>query len=1223
MALDWQRYFEDANNDFCQLILKSKIKKVEVYQKERLWRIYLSFPRILKSTELDHIAQKVCSQLKFLNRIELFPVFEENHNKTISQIIEQRKYDLIALLFGNNQEKQNSFTQNTKLTINVPYLDIKTNQEKYYEFLINQEICSKINRWFWQEYRIQLIVRAICQKQSASAAISRGHEIWITERKVESLEGNYQPASVAVPKRNKGVRRSGKVKEQPIKEKSCPIQLIEEGQRNAVVEGEIFYKEINELRDGRLAVTYFLTDYADSISIKVFYAKADEDRIKVGDWIKVKGSVRYDNFARELSLFMDTYSQEPKPIRLDEASEKRIELHAHTNMSAMDGITDVKELINRAAYWGHGAIAITDHGCVQAFPIAYAAAKNKSIKIIYGVEGYLIDQDKKEKPYHIILLAQNLTGLKNLYHLISISYIDYFYRKPKMPKQEIMKHREGLILGTACEAGELYKAILRGESAEGLDAIVDFYDYLEIQPIENNRFLLKNGTLKNEADLQNIVKQIIDLGKKHNKPVVATGDVHFLDPYQESFRTIIQAGQGYKDAEETAPLYFKTTDEMLAAFSFLGNETARWVVIDCPNLIADLIENIQPVPDGFYPPIIDSAEQEITELTWKNAHAIYGDPLPTIVQERIERELNAITKHGFSVLYLIAHKLVKKSNEDGYMVGSRGSVGSSMVAYFTGITEVNGLVPHYICPNCKYSEFINDGSIGSGVDLTDKDCPVCQHELKKDGYNIPFETFLGFEGDKVPDIDLNFSGEYQAQAHHYVEELFGSENVFRAGTISTVAEKTAFGFVKKYCEEKEINLRNAEMKRLAAGITGVRRTTGQHPGGMIVVPHDHNILEFTPLQLPADNKDSGVITTHFEYHAIEDQLVKLDILGHDGPTIIKHLEDMTGIKAADIRLDDSKTMALFSGVDSLGVTSEQINSSVGTLGIPEFGTSFVRQMLEATRPTTFSELVRICGLSHGTDVWLNNAQSLIADKTATLKEVICTRDDIMTFLIQKNMDKKQSFRIMEKVRKGKGLTAEDIEAMKACDVPQWYIDSCQKIKYMFPKAHAVAYVIMSFRIAWFKVYYPLAFYASFFSTRTEDFEPKIILSGYEQVRTRIEEINQMGYSAPQKDKKAITVLELALEMYARGFKFYPVDIYESDASKFQIKTDGLLLPFSALPNVGVSAAHAIVDSRNEAEFLSVEDFQLRSKLNKTAMEVLRKEGCFSSLPETTQINLFL
>lgn len=1217
MALSFERFLSDKiDAELCDFFNDSEINKVEVYQNKRLWRIYVSIRYPIERRILNATANSLKKNHNFLDEIE-FILDLKNSENNIKSLIENRNEDLSSQLFTGNRGLR--CLKNIEWEIYDNRIDLEVNEVDDYKYIIENEICPRMAAWFWQEYSLRFVIRTICKQKSSQNEVK---ETWVSGRNVEKIEMFTE--NINKNANNKRTfNRSKKNKEQHISDTPVRIEQIEEGLKTAVVEGEIFDKETNVLRDGRLVVTYYITDYTDSIAIKSFYDKAEEDKINRGDWLKVKGSVRYDNFIKDIVLFLDKFEQQNRTLRTDNNEEKRIELHAHTKMSAMDGLTEVKDLIEQAVRWGHTAIAITDHGGVQAFPLAYSAAKNNSIKIIYGVEGYLVEDDKKEKPYHIILLAKNLTGLKNLYYLVSVSYLDYFYRQPKIPRKELMEHREGLILGTACEAGELYQAILNNADDSKLEKIVNFYDYLEIQPLANNYFLLRKQLVESEEGLRNINRKIVELGKKYNKAVVATGDVHFLEPYHEVFRTIVQVGQGYKDTEEVAPLYFKTTEEMLNEFSFLGEEDAKWVVINCPKKIADDIEEIKPVPDGFYPPKIDTAEQEVVELTWTRAHAIYGENLPRIVEERINRELNAIIKHGFSVLYLIAHKLVKKSNEDGYLVGSRGSVGSSMVAFFTGITEVNALPPHYVCPVCHYSEFFTDGSIGSGADLKDKSCPKCGENLNKNGFDIPFETFLGFEGDKVPDIDLNFSGDYQQNAHHYVEELFGSENVFKAGTISTVAEKTAYGFVKKYAEEKEINIRNAEMGRLAQGISGVRRTTGQHPGGMIVVPHDHDILEFTPIQHPADNKDSGFITTHFEYHAIGDQLVKLDILGHDDPTVIRALEDSTGVNARGISLSESKTMQLFSSVEPLGVTEDEINSKVGTFGIPEFGTAFVRQMLEATRPTTFSELVRISGLSHGTDVWLNNAQDLIENKTANLSQVICTRDDIMTYLIQKNMDKKQSFKIMENVRKGRGLKEEEISLMNKCSVPSWYINSCQKIKYMFPKAHAVAYVTMAFRIAWFKVYYPLQFYASFFSIRAEDFDADTILAGYEQVQRRIKEIEAMGYAAPQKDKKLITILELAMEMYARGFNFYPVDIYKSDSKNFIVKDNGLVLPFSALPNVGESAAQGIVHARKDGDFVSIEDFQNRSRLNKTAMEVMRRENCFHGLPESTQISLFL
>jgi len=1186
----------------------SLVKKIDVYKEKMLWILYVSIEKPLPVKIVHKTSEKLCRAFDFLDEVQII-LHLKNFRQNIDSIITERRDDLSSCLFSGN-----NVIESIEWQVGEDRLDLIAGDESAYNYIIEKEICTGLSAWFMQEYFLRVLVRALCSKQEIAAVSSND---FILRKEVEVMEVEED--------RSNDKRRPIKKEKKDNKllnAKVIKISELEEGSRAAVIEGEVWKKDINNIKGGRYVISYYLTDYTDTVIVKSFVDKIKDDQINAGDSIRVRGSVRYDDYVKEIVLSLDSYVVMKKTERVDTCEEKRIELHAHTKMSAMDGLTEINGLVKRAAEWKHPAIAITDHGGVQAFPDAYHAAGRYNIKVIYGVEAYLVEEDKKERPYHIVLLARNLTGLKNMYHLVSISYIDYFYRRPKVPREELSKYREGLLLGTACEAGELYRAIINGADEKEIESIASFYDYLEIQPVQNNEFLIRDGRVENEDHLRRINQSIVELGKKLNKPVAATGDVHFLDPHHEIFRRIIQAGQGYEDAEAQAPLYFRTTDEMLEEFAYLGDEDAKMVVIDNPMVINEMIENIKPVPDGFYPPKIDTAEEEITELTWENAHALYGDDLPALVEERIVHELDSITRHGFSVLYLIAHKLVKKSNEDGYLVGSRGSVGSSLVAYFTGITEVNPLKPHYLCSECSYSEFVLDGSAGCGADLEDKNCPVCGKVMCKDGFDIPFETFLGFEGDKVPDIDLNFSGDYQGCAHQYVEELFGRENVFRAGTISTIAEKTAYGFVKNYADSMQIVIKNSEINRLVKGITGVRRTTGQHPGGLIVVPRDRDILEFTPLQHPADNKDSGVITTHFEYHAIGDQLVKLDILGHDDPTVIKELEDLTGIKASSISLSEKETMKIFSGVEPLGVTPEDIDSTVGTYGIPEFGTRFVRQMLEATRPTTFSELVRISGLSHGTNVWLNNARDLIRDETATLGEVICTRDDIMTYLIQQGIEKKQAFKIMEKVRKGRGLSSDEADIMSDCDVPSWYIDSCNKIEYMFPKAHAVAYVTMAYRIAYFKVYYPLQFYASFFSIRAEDFDSEIILKGYDSIKRRIKEINNMGNSASQKEKKLLPVLEVAMEACVRGVKFYPVDIYKSRAEKFVVCEDGLLLPFSALPNVGVTAAKGIEDSQAEGEYLSIEEFQKRTHLNKTAMDIMRKNGCFKDLPESSQLSLF-
>lgn len=825
--------------------------------------------------------------------------------------------------------------------------------------------------------------------------------------------------------------------------------------------------------------------------------------------------------------------------------------------------------------------------------------------------------------YHATILVKNQKGLRNLYKLVSASHLEYFYRHPRIPKSLLRKHRDGLIIGSGCEAGELFQSLIYHHSEDDIRRIVNFYDFLEIQPLQNNKFLIEKGVLANEKSLEELNKKIYSLGKKYNKPVVATGDVHFLNPQDEIFRKILLTIQGYKDSDINSGLYLKTTEEMLHDHEYLGKDAAIEVVIENPNRIADEIEEeIKPVPDELYPPKIAGADEEIINMTYKRAKELYGEDLPEIVKKRIERELNSIVSNGYSVIYLIAHKLVKKSLDDGYLVGSRGSVGSSLVATMCGITEVNPLPPHYLCPNCKKSIFPENVEGIVGPDLPNKNCPDCGTPMKKDGYNIPFEVFMGFEGDKVPDIDLNFSGEYQPTAHKYTEELFGKDNVFRAGTISTIAEKTAYGFVKAFIEEKNLSVSEYEINRLAAGITGVKRTTGQHPGGLMILPKDKEIYEFTPIQYPADDKESGVITTHFDYHSISERLLKLDLLGHDDPTVIKMLEEETGVNAKKIPLDDKETMKIFSSIEPLGVSPEDIGTTVGTLGVPEFGTKFVRQMLEETRPTTFSELVRISGLSHGTDVWLNNAQDLIRNKVATLKEVIATRDDIMIHLLEKGVEPKIAFNIMEKVRKGKGLSPEDEEVLKKNNVEKWFIESCKKIKYMFPKAHAVAYVIMAFRIAYFKVHYPAAFYATYFTVRADDFDAELILQGPKKIKEVIEEINKKEKNATPKEKNLLTILEVANEMYMRGIQFLPIDLYKSHYKKFIITKDGILPPLNALPGLGLAAAQSIYNERQKGKFTSIEDLRMRTKVTKNVIEILRQNGVLNGLQETNQISLF-
>ena len=848
-------------------------------------------------------------------------------------------------------------------------------------------------------------------------------------------------------------------------------------------------------------------------------------------------------------------------------------------------------------------------------------AKKKGINEL----GYMyseIEEDSKKLPYyHIIILAKNYVGLKNLYRLISYSHVTYFNKRPRIPRSLLNRYKEGLIIGSACERGELYQSIFENQDEEKIENIAKYYDYLEIQPLGNNQFYMDQGKLKSQEDLININKKIVELGEKLNIPVVGTCDVHFLNPEDEIYRRIIMAGQGFSDADKQAPLYLRTTEEMLKEFEYLSPEKAYEIVVTNTNKVADLCDRISPISDEKCPPHIDGCEDTIKDIAMTRAHELYGENLPEIVSERLEKELDSIIKNGFSVMYIIAQKLVWKSNEDGYLVGSRGSVGSSFVANMTGITEVNSLKPHYRCPNCKYSEFLDYG-VKNGFDLPDKDCPKCGHRLDKDGMDIPFETFLGFNGDKEPDIDLNFSGEYQAKAHRYTEVIFGKGTTFKAGTIGTIADKTAYGFVLKYLEERNKTMLSPEINRIAQGCTGIKRTSGQHPGGIIVVPKGREIYEFCPVQHPADDPHSDIVTTHFDYHSIDKNLLKLDILGHDDPTVIRMLQDITGIDPKKIPLDDKETMSIFSSTKALKVTKEQINSEVGTFGIPEFGTKFVRGMLVDTKPTTFEELIRISGLSHGTDVWLNNAQTLIEEGTCTLSDAICTRDDIMIYLIDKGLPPNPSFKIMESVRKGKGLSEEQEALMREHDVPDWYIDSCKKIKYMFPKAHAAAYVTMAFRIAWFKVHIPKAYYAAFFSIRADDFDSDFMLRGKDVVKSKMKEIDNLGNSAGNKEKNMYPILEIVLEMYERNIEFLPVDIYKSDATKFLVEKDGIRPPLSSLTGFGEVDANKLVEARKEEKFTSIEQMAGKARIGKVAVETLQKAGCLNGMPRSEQLDMF-
>ncbi len=1037
-----------------------------------------------------------------------------------------------------------------------------------------------------------------------------------------------------------------------------PISQIDGEIGDVIIEGTTFGQETRDFSNGNTLVSFALTDHTDSIRVKIFANPEEKETVKKlvsdGKRVRVKGRAVHDKFDNEidiLSVIGVKKAEGSSQGRTDRAPVKRVELHCHTKMSDMDAVSSAKEIVSQAIRWGHKALAITDHGVVLSFVEAMHAAEKSDLKIIYGCEGYLVDDTvdgewdleriRKAPRYHIILLAKNEIGRINLYRLVSESHLTYFDKRPRIPKSLLTECREGLLIGSACEAGEVYRALVDKVSEDELARRVNFYDYLEIQPVGNNQFMLfsqepQYADVQSWDDLRAYNRRIVELGEQFGKPVAATCDVHFLNPEDEIYRRILQKGMGFKDADQQPPLYLHTTEEMLEEFSYLGADKAMEVVVTVPNRIADCCERISPVRPDKCPPVIPGSDQELRDICYKKAHEIYGDPLPEPVQERLDRELHSIISNGFAVMYIIAQKLVWKSNEDGYLVGSRGSVGSSFVATMSGITEVNPLAPHYVCPNCKHSIFedpeIQAHAGGAGCDLPDKMCPKCGTKMKKDGFDIPFETFLGFKGDKEPDIDLNFSGEYQSQAHAYTEVIFGKGHTFRAGTVASLADKTAYGFVLKYFEEKQEHKRRCEIERISAGCMGVRRSTGQHPGGIVVMPHGENIYSFTPLQHPANDMSTPIITTHFEYHSIDHNLLKLDILGHDDPTMIRRLEDLTGLKAQDIPLDSPEVMSLFQSTKVLGITPEDIGGTkLGALGVPEFGTDFAMQMLIDAKPACFSDLVRIAGLAHGTDVWLGNAQDLILSGTATIQTAVCTRDDIMLYLIQMGMDKSLSFNIMEKVRKGqvakgkipKEQWAEWKKDMMDHGVPEWYVGSCEKIQYMFPKAHAAAYVMMAWRIAYCKIFYPLAYYAAYFSIRATGFNYELMCQGKDILQHNLEMYRRNQDNLKDKEKLTLRDMRIVEEMYARGFEFLPLDLYRSKAKDFTITEDGKILPsFLSIDGMGEKAAETAEEEAKKGKFLSLEDFCQRTKVSKTVAENMAAMGLFGDLPKTNQISLF-
>lgn len=1191
-----------------EVLSKAEVLQVLVDTALRCWTIHVSLPRPVSAGCLDSIAQglkarvpalqEVCWRVEYKIETEIGLLVAGYWTELVSHLIRELS------VFRGWMEESSASVRGEELLITLKSPAAK-------QWLDRKGAGAMLGDWLLQTLDWRPTI------------------IWSAEN--GTME--YEPPEAEVYHFNgaeskpEGMPRVCWGKE--IRSAPQPISQLIQEEKTVTLQGYLFDLEIRELKSGRTSVVFSLSDYTDSIAVK-FYLNQQESagvvkHLREGVWMLVRGSAQVDRYSQELTVLAQDLNTAVPPSRNDDHPEKRVELHLHTKMSSMDGLLDVEALMKRVAEWGHGAVAITDHGVVQAFPEAFDAGKKHGVKVIYGMEGYLAetaDKSKANPTFHVLILVTSPEGLKNLYQLVSISHLEHFYRRPRLLREELIKHRQGLLLGTACEAGELIQAYLKGVGRERLKEIASFYDFIEIQPLGNNEFLVRGGQLGSIEELQEMNRTLVEIAEELGIPAVATGDVHFLDPHDECFRRIIQAGKGFEDAESQAPLYLRTTSEMLEEFSYLGEERAKQVVIEAPRQLASLVEQIRPVPEGLYSPKIEGAEDKVIKMSYRRAKELYGEELPPQVKQRLEKELGSIIKNGFAVIYLIAHYLVKKSNEDGYLVGSRGSVGSSLVATLTGITEVNPLPPHYRCPHCLNSEFFEDGRVDCGVDLPDQRCPRCGTDYHKDGFTIPFETFLGFEGDKVPDIDLNFSGDYQPQAHRYVEEMFGRDYVFRAGTISTIAERTAYGFVRKYLEEQKLDARTPEINRLVKGCSGVKRTTGQHPGGLMVVPQGMDIHLFTPVQRPADDTSSEVVTTHFAYEAISSRLLKLDILGHDDPTVIRMLQELTGVDPRSIPLDEPKTMQIFSSTEPLGVTPEQIRSVVGTYGIPEFGTRFVRQMLEDTRPRTFSDLVRICGFSHGTDVWLNNAQELVKSGKVKLSEAISSRDDIMTYLIQNGLPPSSAFKIMEDVRKGKGLKAQYQDEMRRYQVPEWYLDSCNKIKYMFPKAHAVAYVINSYRIAYFKVYYPEAFYASFFTVRADEFDAELSVGGSEKVREAIAELEEKGNEATAKERNLLTILEVVLEMYERGIDLRPVSLESSDAERFIITPAGLLPPLKTLPGLGLTAAANLALARRERAFTSVEDMRLRSRVSRNVIEVLNQHGCLKHLPQTDQLSLF-
>ena len=1426
---DYLEKLEIKNMRLEKQLKEVQVSKVIYFKEDRVIYMYLISKEIISHEILDLLREELLCKLKYFKNIRIKIKFTGFGRKSEKDIIKAYWHNIIYIL-KNICPAIEGWKKQIEYMCLDNMLKIKIPKDIFYEKLKKNNIEEVIRNILLEELGIDYEVKV---EKAIGEKIDKKKLIEKTDKEIEDLIKELDFDVKEEHDEEEGYVIKDEYDEHMIYGEDVnslvhPIKDLNQNSKTVAIVGEIFHIENKELRNGKILSIMSITDNTSSINCKLFLNDLNKDKIlnavKEGSYVKIKGDVLFDTYQRELTMTISGIRAEVKPQREDTCKKgKRVELHAHTQMSSMDALCSTKKLVKQAAAWGHKAIAITDHGVVQAFPEAMDAGKSNNIKILYGVEGYLVEDnapviknandeslsqtfvvfdlettgfsnknDKiteigavkienfkvvdrfsqlinpqkdisykvqeltgitndliKDKPTieevlpkfiefigdsvmvahnadfdmgfmqqkcreqniefkntsvdtltlartllphmkrfrlnliakelgvpllnhhravddaeatahifikflemiqkrggeklsdintilgnidytklttnHITLIAKNQAGIKNLYKIVSDAHINHYHRAPRILKSVLEQYKEGIIVGSACEAGEVFQAVKQNKSEEELERIISLYDYIEVMPIDNNRFMIDKGEVEDEEELRELNKRLIEVAKKFGKIPVATGDVHFIDKHEAVFRKVLKYSQGFKVDEEETYLHFRTTDEMLEEFKYLGEDLAYEVVVENTNKVADMVEKVLPIPNETFPPKIEGSDKELRDMCNAKAERIYGSPLPDVVRKRLDRELNSIINNGYAVMYIIAQKLVTKSLADGYLVGSRGSVGSSLAATMSDITEVNPLPAHYVCenPDCKYSYFYEIGEWGSGADLPDKDCPKCGRPLKKDGHDIPFEVFLGFEGDKEPDIDLNFSGSYQPVIHKYTEVLFGEGHTYKAGTIGTVAEKTAFGYAKKFVEENDLNSTSAEVLRLANGCTGVKRTTGQHPGGIMVIPDYKDVYDITPIQYPANDPSCGVITTHFDYHSISGRILKLDILGHDVPTIIRMIEDITGKIATEIPLDDKETMSLFTSTEALGVTPEEINCPIGCLAIPEFGTKFVRQMLLDTKPKTFAELVRISGLSHGTDVWLNNAQDLVVEGTVEFKEVISTRDDIMNYLIFKGLPPKMAFTIMESVRKGKGLKPEFIEEMKKNDVPDWYIGSCQKIKYMFPKAHAVAYVMMSFRLAYYKVHYPEAFYATYFTMKAEDFDADLIVKGLDAIKNKMDEITSMGNDATAKEKNMLTVLEVAYEMYARGIKILPVDIYESDAKEFKVVGEKQILPpMIALQGVGENAAIHIQQERENGEFISKEDLQKRTKISKTVIETLTIHGSLDNMSEKNQLSLF-